>query len=270
MGVGARSGPDRSAEQGFLPGDRRHLRLVNFDDALFRGPCARRWTSRFRRRKSGWSTEAPITSTPKADGSAGSPPRQLTIVGCVEATSTSPSSRPSFGRDCGVWLGYSNDETYGVIETEIAKRANPRAKLLRQEGTGKGDAVRRSLPAASAWCTRRKGAMRFRNLVGASFFSLAFSWLHGQTIQDTLCGTKALRREDYQRLTAGRAYFGDFDVLFGAAKLGVEDCRRPGEIPAADLRQDQHPALAVRLAAGAHGGAGRHAPQVHLRGAYAR
>ena len=63
--------------------------------------------------------------------------------------------------------------------------------------------------------------MRFRNLVGARFFSLALSWLLGQTIKDTLCVTKALWREDYQRLTAGRVYFGDFDVLFGAAKLGL-------------------------------------------------
>ena len=160
--------------------------------------------------------------------------------------------------------GHSSDETYGVIEGEIARRANPRTTLLRQEGTGKGDAVRRGFAVASGdilvildadlsvrpedlprfVAALQEGkaefangvrlvypmegeAMRFLNLVGNRFFSLVFSWLLGQTIKDTLCGTKALWRVDYQRLAAGRAYFGDFDpfgdydLLFGAAKLGL-------------------------------------------------
>src|SRR5207248_8731045 len=41
-------------------------------------------------------------------------------------------------------------------------------------------------------------AMRFANLIGNKFFSLAFSWLLGQSIKDTLCGTKVLWREDYE------------------------------------------------------------------------
>ena len=55
-----------------------------------------------------------------------------------------------------------------------------------------------------------------------------FSWLLGQSIRDTLCGTKALWKQDYQRIAAGRSYFGDFDpfgdfdLLFGAAKLNLK------------------------------------------------
>ena len=70
--------------------------------------------------------------------------------------------------------------------------------------------------------------MRFFNLIGNKFFSLAFSWLLGQPIKDTLCGTKVMWREDYERVAANRAYFGDFDpfgdfdLLFGAAKLGLK------------------------------------------------
>ncbi len=73
-----------------------------------------------------------------------------------------------------------------------------------------------------------KEAMRFFNLVGNKFFSLAFSWLLGQPVKDTLCGTKALRREDYEAISAGRSYFGDFDpfgdfdLLFGASKLNLK------------------------------------------------
>ncbi len=46
----------------------------------------------------------------------------------------------------------------------------------------------------------------------------------GQPIKDTLCGTKALRREDYEIIASNRAYFGefdpfgDFDLLLGAAR----------------------------------------------------
>jgi hypothetical protein len=53
------------------------------------------------------------------------------------------------------------------------------------------------------------------------------SYLIGQPIKDTLCGTKVLLREDYQRLAAQRSHFGDFDpfgdfdLLFGSAKLGL-------------------------------------------------
>lgn len=60
------------------------------------------------------------------------------------------------------------------------------------------------------------------NLVGNKFFSLAFSWLIGQSVKDTLCGTKVLLKSDYERISAKRAYFGDFDLLFGAAKLNLK------------------------------------------------
>ena len=55
-----------------------------------------------------------------------------------------------------------------------------------------------------------------------------FSWLISQRITDTLCGTKVLRRTDYQRLKANRAYFGDFDpfgdfdLIFGSSKLALK------------------------------------------------
>ena len=69
--------------------------------------------------------------------------------------------------------------------------------------------------------------MRFLNLIANKTFSLLFSWLLNQRYTDTLCGTKVLRRTDYQRLKAGKAYFGDFDpfgdfdLIFGATKLNL-------------------------------------------------
>src|SRR6516225_9216400 len=71
-------------------------------------------------------------------------------------------------------------------------------------------------------------SMRFLNLVANKFFSFLFTWLLGQRFTDTLCGTKVLRRSDYVRLKIARSYFGkfdpfgDFDLIFGASKLGLK------------------------------------------------
>ncbi len=70
--------------------------------------------------------------------------------------------------------------------------------------------------------------MRPANFLGNKFFSLAFSWLLGQPVKDTLCGTKVLFKEDYLKIANNRAYFGDFDqfgdfdLLLGAAKLHLK------------------------------------------------
>ncbi len=70
-------------------------------------------------------------------------------------------------------------------------------------------------------------AMRFLNLVANKFFAALFSWILGQNCRDTLCGTKVLYRSDYERIAANRSYFGDFDpfgdfdLLFGAARLNL-------------------------------------------------
>jgi len=161
--------------------------------------------------------------------------------------------------------GHSTDNTYGAIEAAIASHPGRRCQLFRQSGVGKGDAVRlgfsrangdilmildadltvppEDLPRFFAALVSRKAefvngvrlvypmekkAMRFINLLGNKFFSLAFSWLLGQPVKDTLCGTKALWKSEYQQIEANRAYFGDFDpfgdfeLLFGAARLNLK------------------------------------------------
>lgn len=71
-------------------------------------------------------------------------------------------------------------------------------------------------------------AMRFLNLIANKFFSALFTWTLEQPFKDTLCGTKVLFRRDYEKIVSGRAYFGDFDpfgdfdLIFGAAKLNLK------------------------------------------------
>ena len=161
--------------------------------------------------------------------------------------------------------GHSRDDTYGAIEAAIARHPERRMRLLRQSGAGKGDAVRLGFTEAKGevlmildadltvapedlprfYRALRSGrgefvngvrfvypmekkAMRFLNFLGNKFFSVAFSWLLGQNVKDTLCGTKVLSRADYDTIAANRAYFGDFDpfgdfdLIFGAAKLDLK------------------------------------------------
>jgi SAM-dependent methyltransferase len=161
--------------------------------------------------------------------------------------------------------GHSTDDTYQVIGKMKADHPDRDCLLFRQEGKGKGDAVRLGFAKASGdvlmildadltvppedlgrfLSALQSGrgefingvrlvypmagkAMRFANLIGNKFFSLAFSWLLGQSVKDTLCGTKVLWRDDYELIAAHRDYFGDFDpfgdfdLLFGAAKLGLK------------------------------------------------
>ncbi|THJ24804.1 MAG: glycosyltransferase [Nitrospira sp. CG24E] len=144
--------------------------------------------------------------------------------------------------------GHSTDGTIEEIQRVMAAYPDKDIRLLVQDGTGKGDAVRKGfaqatgdilmildadltmppedLPKFYDAIASGKGefvngcrlvypmesqAMRVLNLLGNKFFSMAFSWLLNQRIKDTLCGTKVLWRRDYERLVANRHYFGDFD-----------------------------------------------------------
>jgi ubiquinone/menaquinone biosynthesis C-methylase UbiE len=161
--------------------------------------------------------------------------------------------------------GHSNDDTWKVIQSEVKKHPEFACRTLQQTGTGKADAVRAGFEIASgdilmildadltvppeylerfyqAMATHKgefingvrlvypmpRESMQFFNFIGNKFFSLAFTWLLGQPVKDTLCGTKVLFREDYQRIAANREDFGDFDpfgdfdLLFGAARLGLK------------------------------------------------
>ena len=158
--------------------------------------------------------------------------------------------------------GHSRDDTYAEIERQIASHPEKLCKLLSQSGIGKGDAVRtgfanadgqvlmildadltvppEDLPRFYEALVSGKGefingvrlvypmekeAMRLLNLIGNKLFSQAFSWLLGQPVKDTLCGTKVLWKRNYDLIAQNRSYFGDFDpfgdydLLFGSARL---------------------------------------------------
>ena len=102
-------------------------------------------------------------------------------------------------------------------------------KFYRALVEGKGDLINGSRLVYPM----EKQAMRFLNLLGNKAFGILFSWTLESRISDTLCGTKVLRKVDYERIKANRAFFGDFDpfgdfdLLFGAAKLNLKITELP-------------------------------------------
>ena len=71
-------------------------------------------------------------------------------------------------------------------------------------------------------------AMPWLNRLANRFFAWLLSYLLNTKIKDSLCGTKALKKVHYEKIVENRRYFGefdpfgDFDLLFGASKLGLQ------------------------------------------------
>ncbi len=161
--------------------------------------------------------------------------------------------------------GHSKDDTWAQIQRVAREFPDRKIKIMQQTGKGKGDAVRMGYAAATGdilmildadltmppeelpkfYAVLASGhaefangvrlvypmdekAMQFLNLCANKAFGIIFTWLLGQPVKDTLCGTKVLSRAHYDQVAANRAYFGDFDpfgdfdLLFGAAKLNLK------------------------------------------------
>jgi SAM-dependent methyltransferase len=167
--------------------------------------------------------------------------------------------------------GNSSDDTF--VECERIRDAYKDEwdiKVLRQDGKGKGDAVRKGFVAATGDVlmildadltmppealpkyhaviesgkaefvngTRlvypmENEAMRPLNFIANRCFAYLFSYLVNTRMTDTLCGTKVLLRKDYEVLAREREYFGnfdpfgDFDLIFGAAKQNLKIIETP-------------------------------------------
>lgn len=179
---------------------------------------------------------------------------------------------PSFGtfQEFIFIEGGSKDGTYEEIIRVQEKYRDKKIVAMKQSGKGKGNAVREAFAAATGdvlmildadltmppedlqkyyeALVSNKGefingcrlvypmegqAMRFLNLLANKFFGVLFSYLLGQNLKDTLCGTKVLFKKDYTNIINNRKYFGDFDpfgdfdLLFGASKLNLKIVEMP-------------------------------------------
>jgi SAM-dependent methyltransferase len=192
--------------------------------------------------------------------------------------------------------GGSTDDTRQRIEQALAKHPERDLKLVVQTGKGKSNAVWEGFEAShhdvlmildgdmtvppedlpkfyAALASGRgemvngnrlvygmePGAMRFLNMLGNKAFGWVLSFILAQYVKDTLCGTKVVLREDYERIKAQRSQFeehdpfGDFDLLLGSALLGLKIVNVPVRYAAriygdTNIHRFSHGWMLVRLA----------------------
>jgi len=163
--------------------------------------------------------------------------------------------------------GKSNDATWERISEEAKRFTSTNIKVLglKQKGEGKGDALKSGFKKATGDILMvldadltvnpkeltkfyevlaegygefvngsrmiypmEKQAMRTLNKLGNKIFSWFFTWILGQRFKDTLCGTKALFKSDYEWILKNKIFFGnfdpfgDFDLIFGAIKANLK------------------------------------------------
>ncbi len=130
------------------------------------------------------------------------------------------------GKANAVFLGFeqARGDVLMILDGDLTVAPENLPKFWNALVTGKGEFINGSRLVYPV----EKQAMRFLNHLANRFFSMMFSWLLNQRFTDTLCGTKALTRVQYRKIKAGREYFGnfdpfgDFDLIFGAAKLNLK------------------------------------------------
>ncbi len=164
----------------------------------------------------------------------------------------------------------STDTTADKIKEQITKHPEKNIKMVAGPGIGKGAACREGfsvahndifmildadmtvmpevLPEFFELISSGKGefingsrllypmedeAMRTANVFGNKLFAMLFTFLLGQPIKDTLCGTKVILRRDYYKILESREYFGnidrwgDYDWIFGAARHNLKIIELP-------------------------------------------
>ena len=130
------------------------------------------------------------------------------------------------GKGDAVRLGFerARNELLMILDADLTVQPEDLRKFYRAIVEGHADFANGSRLVYDL----QSGSMQFLNLVGNKLFSTLFGYLLEQPVKDTLCGSKALHRKDYQHIVSSRSYFGDFDpfgdfdLLLGAARQSLK------------------------------------------------
>jgi SAM-dependent methyltransferase len=133
---------------------------------------------------------------------------------------------PGICKSKNVWTGFNaaTGDILMILDADLTTMPEQLVYFLEVIASGQAEFVNGSRLVYPV----PKGAMNTANMLGNKFFSVAFTYLLGQRVKDTLCGTKVLWRSDWDRIrpmlgswgTEDR--WGDYELLFGAAKLNLK------------------------------------------------
>jgi hypothetical protein len=130
------------------------------------------------------------------------------------------------GKADAVRLGFSQarEELLIILDADLTMPPEMLSRFAFAYDQGHGDFINGSrlvYPMEGA-------AMRFLNRMGNIFFAKMLSAVLDVRLGDSLCGTKLVTKHDYERMVAWRRDFGEFDpfgdfeLLFPAAELGLD------------------------------------------------
>jgi SAM-dependent methyltransferase len=133
---------------------------------------------------------------------------------------------PGVCKSKNVWTGFNaaTGDILMILDADLTTMPEQLVYFLEVVASGQAEFVNGSRLVYPV----PKGAMNTANMLGNKFFSIAFTYLLGQRVKDTLCGTKVLWRSDWERIrpmlgswgTEDR--WGDYELLFGTAKLNLK------------------------------------------------
>ncbi len=137
-----------------------------------------------------------------------------------------PGKMLKLGKGDAVRKGFdsASGEILMILDSDLTVPPEDLPKFYEAIAEGKGELIN----GTRLVYQMEDDAMRLLNIFGNKMFSLIFTWLLDQPIKDTLCGTKVLMKENYLKIKKHRAFFGDFDpfgdfdLLFGAARQNMK------------------------------------------------
>jgi SAM-dependent methyltransferase len=135
------------------------------------------------------------------------------------------------GKGDAVRKGFENatGDVLMILDADLTVPPSALSKFYDAIATNKGEVIN----GTRLIYPMEDEAMRPLNVLANRTFARIFSYLLNQRYTDTLCGTKVLWRTDYQRIARARGYFGefdpfgDFDLIFGAAKQSLRVVELP-------------------------------------------
>ncbi len=180
------------------------------------------------------------------------------VDGAADALPVRLVPQTGSGKGNAVREGFAaaDNELLLILDGDLSVRPEDLPSFYRVWAEGKADLVNGSRLVYDV----EPGAMRFLNMLGNKVFGFLLKAITGQPMKDTLCGTKVLHRDAYERIAAGRSYFGefdpfgDFDLLLGAARLGLRIVDlpvryQPRTYGTTNISRWRHGWLLVRMAA---------------------
>ena len=135
------------------------------------------------------------------------------------------------GKGDAVRKGFAeaSNDVLMILDADLTMPPEDLPKYYDALSSGKGEFINGSRLVYP----NEKQAMQFLNYIANHIFARLFSFLLNQRYTDTLCGTKVLLRSDYNEIARSRSYFGDFDpfgdfdLIFGSAKMNLKTAEVP-------------------------------------------